>query len=186
MIRRPRRAVPAVLVAVALFAVCLLTVISLIQKLTGDRQLVSYDSVATRLHDTWWTDGAVLAAGVVAIVVGLILLVLALLPGRPVVVPLAELDGTAAGVTRRSVRSTLVHEVNALPGIDSRRIRLGRKNIRVKATSVHPTIAVESTTAEVRSAEVVVGEAVSQALARIGVAGPEVRTRVRAVRKGGQ
>lgn len=141
MIRRPRRAVPAVLVALALFAVCLLTVISLIQKLAGDRQLVSYESVATRLHDTGWTDGVVLAVGVAAIVLGLALLVLALLPGRPVAIPLADLDGTAASVTRRSMRAALTREVNALPGIDVRRVGLGCKKIRVTATSAHPTVA---------------------------------------------
>ncbi|MFJ4655691.1 DUF6286 domain-containing protein [Nocardia sp. NPDC088792] len=222
MIRRPRRAVPALLVALALFAVCILTAISLIQKLTGDRQLVSYDSVATRLHDTGWTDGVVLAVGVAAIVLGLILLVLALLPGRPVAIPLADLDGTAASVTRRSMRSMLAREVNALPGIDARRVGLGRKNIRVTATSVHPAVAAagpgpsdgpvgsevsapgtpgvwsaEAVAAEAvsdgaiavpveRSAEVVVGEAVSRALGRIGVEGAALRTRVRAARKGGR
>ncbi|MEC3953573.1 DUF6286 domain-containing protein [Nocardia sp. CDC153] len=134
MIRRPRRTAPAVVVALAVFALCLVTVISLIQKLTGGRELVSYDSVATRLHGIEWNDAIVPVVGAVVIVLGLLLLGAALLPGRPVVMPLAEVDGSAAGVTRRSVRSTLAREVNGLPGVAARRIRVGRGKIRVSAT----------------------------------------------------
>ncbi|WP_051178769.1 DUF6286 domain-containing protein [Nocardia concava] len=138
MIRRPRRSVPAVVVALAVFALCLVTVISLIQRLTGGRELVSYDALAIRLHDIEWTDAIVAVVGVVAMALGLLLLVAALLPGRPVVVPLADLDGSAAGVTRRSVRSALAREVDALPGVAAHRIKVGRGKIRVAATHAHP------------------------------------------------
>ncbi|AYF76675.1 hypothetical protein D7D52_25875 [Nocardia yunnanensis] len=178
MIRRPRRTGAAVVVALAVFALCLVTVISLIQKLTGGKELVSYDSVATRLHDIGWSDPIVAAVGAAVIVLGLLLLALALLPGRPVVLPLADLDGSAAGVTRRSVRAALTRELDGLPGVDARRIRVGRRTIRVAATSVPAPGEIPP--------ESVVGESISNALQRIGLSGASVRTRVRELRKEGR
>ncbi|WP_405493272.1 DUF6286 domain-containing protein [Nocardia sp. NBC_00511] len=211
MIRRPRRVWPAVLAALVIFALCLVAAISLIQKLTGGNQLVSYDSVATRLHGIYWTDPVVLTAGIVALVLGLFLLGLAVLPGRPVLLPLGEIAGSTAGVARRSVRSALAREVNALPGIDAGRIALSRKKIRLKATSVHPMdiappmagpanpggsataadpISTDgaadperSSTPNAPDAESAVRNSISRTLSRIGVAEPAVRTRIHEARK---
>lgn len=191
MIRRPRRVWPAALVALAVFALCLVAAISLIQKLTGGNELVSYDSVATRLHGIYWTDPVVLTIGIVALVLGAFLLALAVLPGRPVLLPLSEMDGSTAGVARRSVRSTLAREVNTLPGIDAGRIALSRKRIRLKATSAHPTdiappAADENSPApdpSGRDPESAVRNSISRTLSRIGLAEPPVRTRIHEARK---
>lgn len=105
MIRRPRRVVPAVLIALAALTLCVVVTVSLVGRLLGRTEVVSYDSIAQRMHDTHWGDGVVLDAGVAAAVLGLILLLLAVLPGRPVVVALDDVDGSAAGMSRRSLRA---------------------------------------------------------------------------------
>ncbi|MCU1640779.1 MAG: hypothetical protein JWN03_1054 [Nocardia sp.] len=176
MIRRPRRVGPAVVVALAVLALCVLTAVSLIGRLLGRSEVVSYDSIAHRLHDTRWSDGLVLGAGVAVVVVGAVLLVLALLPGRPVVVALDEVDGSSAGVSRRSLRAALRREAGAVHGVDSARVRLGSKKILVSAR-----------TGRTGSSEVdgAVQEAVTRMLERIAPARPAtVRTRLRSTSKG--
>ncbi|WP_067689967.1 DUF6286 domain-containing protein [Nocardia jejuensis] len=133
MIRKPRRVVPAVLVALAFLALCLIATVSLIQKLTGDKELVSYDSLADRLQHTQWGNTGVLAVGVLTAAAGVALLVVALVPGRPVVLPLEDIDGNPAGITRRSLCSEVRGDTESVRGIDSARVRLGGRKIRVSA-----------------------------------------------------
>ncbi|MBL1076418.1 hypothetical protein JK358_18635 [Nocardia sp. 2] len=104
MIRRPRRVGTATALAAALLALSVATIVSLVQRLSGARQFVSYDTVATRLHDIHWGDTVVLTAGIIVAALGLLLLALALTPGRAVVVPLEPMDGSDAGIDRRSLR----------------------------------------------------------------------------------
>ncbi|WP_405138615.1 DUF6286 domain-containing protein [Nocardia sp. NBC_01388] len=176
MIRRPRRVGPAVVVALALLALCVVTAVSLIGRLLGRSEVVSYDSVAHRLHDTHWSDGLVLGVGVAAAVAGVLLLALALLPGRPVVVALDEVDGSSAGVSRRSLRAALRRAAGAVHGVDSARVRVGSKKILVSAR-----------TGRIGSDEVdgAVRDAVTGTLERIAPARPAtVRTRLRSTGKG--
>ncbi|MGY2062279.1 DUF6286 domain-containing protein, partial [Nocardia gipuzkoensis] len=88
MRRSPRRVIPAVLVALVLLAACVTVVVSLIQRLTGATEFISYDGVMNRLHEISWADSRGLAAGVAGAAVGLVLLGLAVLPGRSILVPL--------------------------------------------------------------------------------------------------
>ncbi|MGV9679371.1 DUF6286 domain-containing protein [Nocardia sp. NPDC003482] len=132
MTRRSRRIAPAVIVALALLAGSIAVAVSLIQKLSDHREFVSYTALATRLHDTTWSAGPVLVAGIAALVVGAVLLAAALWPGRSVVVPLDAEDGVRAGIARRSLRGAVHDAVRSVDGVDSARVRLGRKRIRVK------------------------------------------------------
>src|SRR5205085_367138 len=103
-----------------------------------------------------------------------------------------------------SVRSSLVREVEGLPGVAARRIKVGRGKIRVSATHAHPALpddpgaslsALEPDGGGDRagtgshdsargSADDAVVGAVSRVLERIGMADSRVRTRVREARRG--
>nr|WP_221332979.1 DUF6286 domain-containing protein [Nocardia transvalensis] len=124
----------------ALLAVCVVVALSLVHKLTGARQIVSYDGVADRLHTLTWGSSWVAVAGVAAGAAGLALLALAILPGRPVVVPLAADDEITAGVLRRGLRHALRDAAQSVDGVSSARIRLRRRTVRVTARTAraHP------------------------------------------------
>ncbi|WP_024799564.1 DUF6286 domain-containing protein [Nocardia sp. BMG51109] len=171
MRRRPSRAAPAGLVALAVLAVCVVVVLSLVQRLTGAKELVSYDAVANRLSEMDWGDARVTGFGVAAILAGLVLLGLAVLPGRPVVVPLAATDEISAGVVRRTLRDALRAAATSVPGVHSARIRLRRKTVRltIRADRTHSAELTETVRA-----------AADNRLARIGPhPSPRVSTRLR-------
>lgn len=164
------------LIALSVLTLCVVVVVSLVGRLLGRTELVSYDSVAQRMHDTHWSDGVVLGAGMVAAVIGLLLLLLAALPGRPVVVALDDIDGSAAGISRRSLRAALRREAGAVHGVDKARIRLGRKQILVSARTAR---------AAAEGVDSAMGEAMTRALERVSPNRPTaVRTRLRSTRKG--
>ncbi|MCM6776344.1 DUF6286 domain-containing protein [Nocardia sp. CDC159] len=176
MIRRPRRIVPAVIVALALLAGSVAVAVSLIQRLSGAKEFVSYDAVASRLHDTTWASGWVLGVGIGAVVVGLILLGVALWPGRAVVVPLESEDGVTAGIARRSLRAAIGDAAAAVDGVHSPRVRLGRRKVRVRGRAAGDAGLPETVRA-----------AVEQRLLRIAPrAFPRIETALRPVRAGGE
>ncbi|WP_280267553.1 DUF6286 domain-containing protein [Nocardia wallacei] len=137
MKRRPSRAVPAAAVALALLAVCAVAVLSLVQRLTGAREFVSYDAVVNRLHEIAWESPWVAVASGGAVLAGLLLLALAVLPGRPVVVPLTADDEITAGVLRRGLHAALRDAALSVEGVHSARVRLRRKTVRVTARTGH-------------------------------------------------
>ncbi|MFC4127758.1 DUF6286 domain-containing protein [Nocardia rhizosphaerae] len=177
MIRRPRRVVPAVVVASVLATVAVLVVVSLVQRLAGRAELVSYDSLAARLHATTWDSGWVLAVGIAAVVLGVILLSIAVAPGRGVVVPLEAGDGIDAGITRRSLRAAIADAAQSVDGLERARIRLRRKKIQVSGHTGNP---VPQTAAEI-------GTAVGARLDRIRPGHtPRLRTSLRTRTPGGR
>ncbi|RDI43295.1 DUF6286 domain-containing protein [Nocardia mexicana] len=171
MRRRPSRAVPAATVALALLAVCAIVVLSLVQRLTGAKEFVSYDSIVNRLRDIAWEGPWVAVAGVGAVLAGLLLLALAVLPGRPVVVPLAADDEITAGVLRRGLHGALREAAQSVEGVQSARVRLHRRTVRITARTrhAHPADLPEAVCA-----------AVDERVARIGPhPAPRVSTRLR-------
>ncbi|MEV5649811.1 DUF6286 domain-containing protein [Nocardia sp. NPDC052254] len=171
MNRRPRRVTPAVVVAVVLLAAAVAVAVSLIQNLTHSRELVSYNSIATRLHDTTWHSHWVLGVGIGAAVVGAVLLLVALWPGRRVVVALKPEEGTSAGIARRSLDGALADAAASVAGLESARVRRTRKHIRVYGRAAHP---------DHTDLEQTVDAAVSDRLDRISpLVAPPVSTRLR-------
>ncbi|MEV6221197.1 DUF6286 domain-containing protein [Nocardia fluminea] len=176
MTRRPRRVVPAVIVALLLVAAAVLVAVSLIQRLTGTREWVSYDSVAARLHDTSWGSAWVLSAGIVVVVLGLALLAAAALPGKPVLLALEPGDGDEAGIARRSLRHALADAADGVDGLEKTRVRLRRSKIHVTGHTHHSA---ERTTQDV-------GQAVATRLDLIKPAQvPRLRTSLRTIGPGG-
>lgn len=140
MIRRPRRAVPATLVALALLAACIAVGVALVQRLMGVREYISYDRVARELHGLTWNEPPVLVAGIASAVLGALLLAVALLPGRARVLPLtgSRPDGIDAGIRRRDLRALLRAGAAEVDGVVSARIRLRRdKALAIVHTDRH-------------------------------------------------
>lgn len=132
MIRRPRRTLPAVIVALVLLALSVGAIVWAVQRLAGAREFVSYQRVATELHGRTWDDVPVLVTGVVLAALGLVLLVLAIWPGRAVVVPLAGDDGLRGGVTRRGLGTALRASATTVVGVSAARIRVRRKAVKAR------------------------------------------------------
>jgi hypothetical protein len=136
MMRRPRRTIPAAVTALVLLGMCVLTGISVIQLIADERPLISYAAIADLAHTTRWDSLAVAVAAGLVMLIGLILLLAAILPGRPTVIPLdaTNIDadtGTAidAGASRRSLHSTLRAAANAVDGVTATTLALRRRTI---------------------------------------------------------
>lgn len=141
MKRRPRRSGLATATAVVVLAACVLVTVVAIQMIIGERPWIRYDSVATALHDARWDAvGTAVVGGAVALV-GLVLLVAAVVPGRPAVLPLAgdepDLD---SGANRRSTRAALRATASGVDGVRSAKLRLtgGRVVAAVRTDRVDP------------------------------------------------
>lgn len=132
MRRLPRRTIPAAVTALVLLGACVLTTISVIQLLADQRPLISYAAIAEWAHTTRWDSLAVAAGAALVMLIGLILLITAVLPGRPTVIPLQDKDTEAVldtGASRRSLRGTLHAAANAVDGVTATTLRLRGKTV---------------------------------------------------------
>lgn len=141
MIRRPRRTVPAVLVATVLLAVSVLVTWSSVQVLLGRQPLLPLaDLLAIPAETALAAPAAMIALGVTAIV-GLVLLIAAVVPGAPTVVALAaspEDGAPTAGVTRRSLVRALARAA-VVDGVDAVKVRLTGRRVVVTARTPYRT-----------------------------------------------
>jgi hypothetical protein len=194
MTRRPRRVVPAIVLALVILAVCVVTAISVIQFLVGRPPLVSLGTLDHHLR-TLHLDGAVMtSAGIVAAVLGLVLLGCAVIPGRAKTLPLAAISdepsagaaenhgaagshGTAvAGVSRSGLRTALASTVADIDGVTTARVRVRSRRVTLR---VRTELA---GTAALRDA---VSRVTQQRLSEAGLARPPVvRLGVRTIRRG--
>ena len=152
MRRRPRRTIPAAVTALILLGVCVLTAISAIQLLAGQRPLISDAALADLAHSTHWDSLAVAAAAGLVMLIGLIVLLTAIVPGRLTVIPLRATDaavtdsgaaldtGSAidAGASRRSLRSTVRAAADAVDGVTATTLTLRRRTVTA-AVRTHRT-----------------------------------------------
>ncbi|HYQ67351.1 DUF6286 domain-containing protein [Actinophytocola sp.] len=145
MRRLPRRAIPATVTALVLLGAAVLTAISAIQLIAGRRPVISYAAIAERAHATHWDSLVVAVGACLVVLIGLILLVAATLPGRPTVIPLQDKEnGTGTdtvlntGASRRSLRATLRAAANAVDGVTATTLMLRRKTVTA-AVRTHRT-----------------------------------------------
>jgi hypothetical protein len=133
VIRRSRRSLPASLVALVLLAACVVVAVSAIQFLVGERPLVGYTSLTDAIHRTNWDQWPVLLGGGVAVVLGLVLLYAAVVPGKAIVLPLAPTgENIDSGATRQSLRRTLRTAVSSVDGVDTTKLKQGRKKVTAR------------------------------------------------------
>ncbi|WP_309114613.1 DUF6286 domain-containing protein [Saccharothrix sp.] len=179
MKRLPRRSTPAVLVALAVLAVCVLVTVVSVQQALGLASWIDTRAVFGALHDTRWTDPVAVLAAVTCVVLGVVLLLCALLPGAPTVLPLRDDDpdtdrAVDSGMTRRSLRRALRTAASSVDGVTTAAIALKRRAVTATVTTDR------TTTAGLADA---VRAAVGQRLDRLGPATrPTVAVRLKARR----
>ncbi|GAA4789235.1 hypothetical protein GCM10023200_24830 [Actinomycetospora chlora] len=143
MTRHSRRTLPALLTALVLVAVGALAATSAVQTLLGRTPLVALDTVTGVLGLLTWQAPAVLVAAGVAAVLGLVLLVAGVVPGRTHVLPLATrpagpADPHGAGVVtggwhRHDLATRLRRRALAVEGVERASVRVRRSRVRVAA-----------------------------------------------------
>lgn len=134
---RGRRTVSAVIVAILLLVLGALVAWQAVLVQTGRQPYgVDASAVADRLHRTPWTDTAVIAAAAVAIVVGLGLLALAMLPSRRRYLQLRESDPVlVTGITPANLRRALSGAAQRVNGINAAETELHRTTATTVITS---------------------------------------------------
>lgn len=172
MIRRPRRSLPATLVAFVLFAAMVLLVTACVQVLVGSPPALPFAELAAEAHTVRWDNVFVLVAGAVLVVLGVVLLACAWVPGVPEVLPLTGARGaTAAGVTRRSLRRNLIAAARRVDGVSGASVTVAGGRVRARVAT--PLRDASDLPSRVRSA-------LDQRLEAIGLSRtPRVSVRVR-------
>jgi Family of unknown function (DUF6286) len=175
VIRRPRRTLPATIVALVLLAVCVLVVVAVAQALLGQTPFLSLDQLLAVTAGQHWNSAATVAAAVVLAVIGLVLLAAAIRPGRPTVLPLAPQEvegrpGADAGVRRATLAKDLTTTVEAVAGVTRAEVTARRRRV---------TASVEVAAAEPAAVPDQVRERLEARLSEIGPA-PRPRVRVHA------
>jgi Family of unknown function (DUF6286) len=123
VIRRPRRVVPASIVALVVLAVMVLLVWSCVQVLLGRQPVLPFAELGEQGAGLTWNAVPVLVTGGALAALGLVLLVCAWLPGTPNVLPLAAVDGdtgrTRTGATRRGIRQAVAMAAGRVDGVST-------------------------------------------------------------------
>jgi hypothetical protein len=134
---RPRRAVPATIVALLLLLLGVLVAGQVISSLAG--RPLGWLPVGPMLDwasATPWQSPSVLLGAAAVALVGLFLLVLALKPGRPRLVPVATGDpGLIIGMRPKSVAASLAHAASEVQGVRAAEARLRGRTVTVTATT---------------------------------------------------
>ncbi|MEV4072540.1 DUF6286 domain-containing protein [Nonomuraea fuscirosea] len=120
---RPQRRVPAVVVALLLTLLGLLVAVETLSGLFGrPLRWIPYEGVLSWAASTLWSDPLMLLASAVVTLLGLALLVTALVPGRPSMVPVRSGDpDVIIGLRPKSVTRALAHAAEQVPGVHSAR-----------------------------------------------------------------
>lgn len=192
MTRRPRRTLPALLVALVLLALGALAATSAVQTLLGRTPVVSLDAVPSALNGVAWESPIVLIVAGVAALVGLVLLLAAILPGPSHVLPLTTAPAAPAGDTgdrgpwsgggveaagwhRSDLGQRLRRRAQTVEGVSGATAQVRRRSVKVVARTHR------ATTAELRDA---VESALSTDLDSLGLARrPRLRVSVSSTRK---
>lgn len=131
---RPRRSVPAAAVAVVLLAGATLTAVEIIARLLdGSAGVLPVDWLARQGGRTHWSDLATAAVAGVAILLGLLLLWLAIWPGRRRVVPLVpDRPGVVMAIRRPALRRIAADAAGTVDGVDAVVVRGGRRRLTAR------------------------------------------------------
>lgn len=134
---RRSRSLPAAITALAVGAAGVTVAIDVISVQTGNRALIyPYRQIAAQMRAARWDNPAVMAVAAAIAAVGLLLVVAAVVPGRPRVVPVTGgSDEVAVGASRRSLRRSVRSAVLGVDGIHAARVKLHRRSLRVTATT---------------------------------------------------
>lgn len=170
---RSKRKVPAAIAALVLFATGLLIAVETISALFGrPARIVPYDRVADWARASTWQDNAVMAcAGAIAIV-GMLLILIGTVSGRPRLVPLRSSDPNMIISTPRRMLARVLGTVAAqVDGVRQARAKVRGRRVTVRAgTDLRDTAALRER----------VRDAVEDELAKLAPVGRyTVKTKVR-------
>ncbi|WP_433365869.1 DUF6286 domain-containing protein [Streptosporangium sp. CA-115845] len=134
---RPRRVVPAVITAVVMTAIGVLVALEVISALAGHPlRLLPYDRMLAWASSTPWNDRQVMAGAGLVGLLGLLLVLFALIPGRPTLIPVRTGDkDLVIGMQRRGFTRSLAHTAERVRGVEQAKVRLVGKTVRVNARS---------------------------------------------------
>lgn len=141
MIRRPRRTAPATVVALVLLAVCVAVAVAVTQSLLGQTPFVQLPQLLSFTSRQRWNSTVIIVAAIVAAVIGLILLLTAVRPGKPIVLPLARItdhDGAPvadAGVRRKTLNKDLTAAAATVPGVTKATVTARRGTVTAQITT---------------------------------------------------
>jgi Family of unknown function (DUF6286) len=134
---RPRRTIPGVLVAAVLAAAGILGAIQAVSAALG-RPLwtVPHRDLAGPLQSTHWADTGTITVAAVVAFIGLMLILIAVIPGRPRAIAVASGDDSVVvGVPRRSLRRSLGWLAEDVAGIHTAKAKTRRRTVTVRATT---------------------------------------------------
>jgi hypothetical protein len=126
-----------VLVAAVLAAAGILGAIQAVSAAVG-RPLwqVPHRDLAAPLQHAHWADTGTLTVAAAAAFIGLVLILIGVIPGRPRAIALASGDESVViGVPRRSLRRSLAWLAEEVTGIRNAKARTGGRSVTVRATT---------------------------------------------------
>lgn len=135
---RPRRRIPGVLVAAVLVAAGIVGCLWAASAALGHPlwNIPHGDFAGPLQSSVHWDDTGTLIVASAAAFIGFLLILIALIPGRPRAVMLASGDDSLViGVPRRNLRRSLGWLAADIAGIDRVKVRAGRHSVTVRATT---------------------------------------------------
>jgi hypothetical protein len=134
---RPRRAVPALVVAALLTVLGVLVAAETLSALAGrPARWVRLDRLLGWAASTPWNNTLFLLGAALVTLIGLALVVTALVPGRPRLVPVRTGDADLIiGMRRKSFARALAHAAEGVSGVHSARTSVRGRTAAVTATT---------------------------------------------------
>ncbi|MDS1271957.1 DUF6286 domain-containing protein [Lipingzhangella sp. LS1_29] len=131
---RPRRSWPAFLAGAVLVLVAAVAAAEVISALVGSPlRMLPYQQAASYAEGARWSDPSVRVASAVLAGIGLVLISLAVLPGRSRWLPLRTDDpDLVVGISPAALRRALSSAAEDVDGVRRARVRLGRRSITVR------------------------------------------------------
>lgn len=134
---RTRRTVPAVIVALLIAAASIVIVIEVISRLVDQPLgLLPVDALGDLGRETQWNDPLTVTVAIVAVLLGVLLLVLALTPGRVRARPLRSArPGVAVAVAPGDLERLVAQAAEAVDGVDHASASAGNGRVSVRVNS---------------------------------------------------
>ncbi|MBX6386052.1 MAG: hypothetical protein IRZ07_24275 [Microbispora sp.] len=143
---RPSRGLPAAVAALALLGIGGLTAVHVVSALLGlPVKIVPYDEWARWASTTAWNDGRALAVAAALTLIGLVLILIAVVPGRGRMIPLRTGDpDLVVGMPRRALARALRARAGEVDGVRTAgaRMRGWHADVSVR-TDLRDTTALE-------------------------------------------
>ncbi len=130
--RRPARSIPAIICAALLLGAASAAVWAGIAAFTGDTRLLGAATAATAVP---WSDQAVLVTAILTAVAGLVLILIALVPGRYDAHLIHHGGAARAALRNRGLETFLTDVANTIDGVDSARTAVSNRRAEVRVAT---------------------------------------------------